>query len=70
MLLGFIIYLLQKALTYQNDWTGLMYNNYKKYRSHSNKKNVFKRDFTTNSINEKWIGYIIYSYYQRWLGAI
>ena len=38
----------------------------KKYRPHSNKKiendleNVLKRDFTTTSINEKWVGDITY----------
>ena len=38
----------------------------KKYKPHSNKKvvdgleNVLKRDFTTTSINEKWVGYITY----------
>ena len=38
----------------------------KKYKPHSNKKvaegleNVLKRDFTTTSINEKWVGDIIY----------
>ena len=46
----------------------------KKYKPHSSKKvaegleNVLKRDFTTTSINEKWVrGYYIYSYYKRWL---
>lgn len=38
----------------------------KKYKPHSNKKvregleNVLKRDFTTTSINEKWVGEITY----------
>ena len=38
----------------------------KKYRPHSNKKvaegleNVLERDFTTTSINEKWVGDITY----------
>ncbi|WP_410747327.1 IS3 family transposase [Clostridium neonatale] len=38
----------------------------KKYKPHSNKKvvegleNVLKRDFTTTSINEKWVGDITY----------
>ena len=38
----------------------------KKYRAHSNKKvvedseNVLPRDFTTTSINEKWVGDITY----------
>ena len=40
----------------------------KKYKPHSNKKvvegleNVLKRDFTTTSINEKWVGDITYIY--------
>ena len=38
----------------------------KKYKPHSSKKvaegleNVLKRDFTTTSINEKWVGDITY----------
>ena len=38
----------------------------KKYKTHSSKKviesleNVLKRDFTTTSINEKWVGDITY----------
>ena len=40
----------------------------KKYKPHSSKKvaedleNVLKRDFTTTSINEKWVGDITYIY--------
>ena len=38
----------------------------KKYKNHSNKKvvegleNVLKRDFSTKTINEKWVGDITY----------
>ena len=44
----------------------------KKYRPHSNKKvaegleNVLKRDFTTTSINEKWVGDITYIHTTRY----
>jgi transposase InsO family protein len=40
----------------------------KKYKPHSSKKvaedleDVLKRDFTTTSINEKWVGDITYIY--------
>ena len=43
-----------------------MCSNCKKYKPYSNKKviegleNVLKRDFTTTSINEKWVGDITY----------
>ena len=46
----------------------------KKYKPHSSKKvaedleDVLKRDFTTTSINEKWVGDITYIYtIKRWL---
>ena len=41
----------------------------KKYKPHSNKKvkddleNVLKRDFTTTSINQKWVGDITYIHF-------
>ena len=50
----------------KNDWTWPLSSDCKKYKPHSNKKvaegleNVLNRDFTTTSINEKWIGDIIY----------
>ena len=56
----------RRVLAKTNYWTYLCAITVKKYKPHSNKKvaegleNVLKKDFTTTSINEKWIGDITY----------